>query len=287
MPDGHGLSIKLLNVPGESAVPISIDDGLPNGVSAPTQDFALVSRPTFFMKDARDYAILRSLFDGHPDSTSERLALLAGTLIFGIRRPLELRLFTQTLLQLCKNPLSVEYHSMIPVLLGREPVKLSVRPSVAARRILKAEPLADFVRGSFKDPENYLRLALQRSLDLLGSSPLELEFAAHVAHEELPPIEDPRIDWAAHGAQRVVLATLTIGRQDATSSERLTQGERMVFNPWHARVEHRPLGSLSRSRLLAYLASSEERNRALHDSPAKRATSEQANVLSSRSLDLQ
>jgi len=58
------------------------------------------------------------------------------------------------------------------------------------------------------------------------------------------------------------VATLSIAAQDATSSERMAQAERMVMSPWHALEAHRPLGSLNRARLPTYRASSEARAQA-------------------------
>jgi hypothetical protein len=171
-----------------------------------------------------------------------------------------LAIFLQTL-GICRHPLAIEYHSLVPSLMGEgEAVKFSIGPSEATRRILAGESLCKLVYASRCAPTDHLRSALQRSLDLLGQTRLELEFAAHVPEEEQLPIEDPRIDWSCRGARRVVLATLSIGPQLATSSERLRRAERMIFTPWHTLAAHRPLGSLSRSRLYAYLASAEERS---------------------------
>jgi hypothetical protein len=141
-------------------------------------------------------------------------------------------------------------------------VKFSVRPTEATRRILFGESILALLKHSVWDPNNYLRLALKRSLDLLDRSALEFEFAAHTMGELSLPIEDGCADWDRLGAKRVVVATLMIPRQDATSDERLALCERMVFTPWHALQQHRPLGSLNRSRLFSYLASAQERNAA-------------------------
>jgi hypothetical protein len=261
-PDGRGIALKILRVEGRPAVPFRLPNGLDGpDADATTQDFAMVSHPTFFVKDARDYAIMRGLFDANTDGRLEQLSVTAGSALYMLRRPRASWLLLRTLMRVPRNPLSVTYHSMVPCLLGsREAVKLSIRPSEATRRMLNGESLRDLLWGSLVDPHNYLRSALQRSLNLLGSGRLELELVAHVPGEQLPPIEDPRLDWQDYGARQVVLATLSIAQQDATSPEQRARAERMIFTPWHCLAEHRPLGSLSRARLFAYLASSEERN---------------------------
>jgi hypothetical protein len=258
-PDGRGLAIKLLDVGsrGRPVLPRPIDDGLSLGEGI-TQDFVLVSNPTFFVRNARDYALLRALFDANPDDRSDRARILASKLLFAWRRRPELLTFMRTLLCIPRHPLLVEYHSMVPILVGRlEAIKLSVRPTEATRRALSGETPWKLLTGSVPNPNDYLRLALQRSLDLLGT--LQLELVAHVAGERSLPVEDAMIDWGKLGAKEIVVATLEIPQQDAISAQRLALGERMIFTPWHALEEHRPLSSLNRSRLFSYLASAQER----------------------------
>jgi len=114
------------------------------------------------------------------------------------------------------------------------------------------------VRDLTGDSSNYLRRSLQRSLDLLGDTPLVFEFALHVAREVPLPVEDPRFDWTELG-ERIPVATLSIGAQDATSAQRMASAEGMVMTPWHGLEAHRPLGSLNRGRLTTYLASARAR----------------------------
>ncbi|HXT20940.1 MAG TPA: hypothetical protein VN923_09335, partial [Thermoanaerobaculia bacterium] len=44
-----------------------------------------------------------------------------------------------------------------------------------------------------------------------------------------------------------------IPQQEIDTSERNWTAENLAMNAWHALPEHRPLGSLNRGRLLAYL----------------------------------
>jgi hypothetical protein len=266
LPDARGLSIKLMDVADRGGSVLT--DLLPDGIVLPhgkvTQDFLLVSHPTFFMKNARDFAILRSFVDARPDGVGEGLGLAASLATFALSRPRECAIFARTLLRWTRHPLAVEYHSMTAFLLGPErAVKFSVRPSRATAALLAADTLGDFAADCWGHPGDYLRAALQRTLDALpGASTLELEFAVHFDPERELPVEDPRIDWDKLGATRVVVATLSIAKQDATSTQRMAAAERLNMNPWHALAAHRPLGSLNRARLEAYLASAEERARA-------------------------
>jgi hypothetical protein len=265
-PDARGLAIKLLDVGCAGALP-ALDPPLPDGMARRagelTQDFALVSHPTFFVKDARDYAILRSLVEARPDRLGEALGVTASTVALMLQRLPELSIFARTLLRWARHPLAIEYHSLTPFLMGPEQaVKFSVRPSAASRELLDGRSLASSLRDCIERPHDYLELALQRSLDALDGGQLELEFSVHLPSEAPLPVEDARVDWDERGASRVVAATLTIAAQDATSAARKAMAEAMVVTPWHALAAHRPLGSLNRARLSTYVASAEERARA-------------------------
>jgi hypothetical protein len=258
LPDVRGLAIKLLAVEGPALLEIAIPDGIevPPGR---TQDFALVSHPVFFMRDARDYLLLRSLLDARPDDATEWLELFASASVYWLRRPRELTILARTLLRWCRHPLLLEYHSLSAFLLGHDQtVKWSVRPTRASARALSSEPLRVELGAFLTSPANYLSSALERSLKP-GSDTLELELALHVAQREPLPVEDPTIDWSRKGARRVVIATLRIAAQDPTSSTRAADAQNMVISPWRGLAAHRPLGSLNRARLGAYLASSQER----------------------------
>jgi hypothetical protein len=259
LPDARGIAIKLVGVNGEPLLERPIPNGL-GLADGRTQDFTLVSHPTFFARDARDYAILRSFVDARPDGLRERLGVGASVAAFLASRPRELSIFLRTLLRWCRHPLLLEYHSLLPFLVGpAEVAKCSLQPTAATRRLLESEPSIASAREFLSDPNDYLQRALQRSLDTLGQTPLIFDFALQIAGEQPLPIEDPRLDWSRCGAERVVVATLTIRAQDATSSQRMASAEALVMTPWHSLAAHRPLGSLNRARLTTYLASQEER----------------------------
>jgi hypothetical protein len=99
-------------------------------------------------------------------------------------------------------------------------------------------------------------VALQESL---RHEPIVLDLYVHAPPPEKVDVEDPTVDWDRKTYPRVRVATLTIPPQDPTTPARLEQGERTSFNPWNARKEHRPLGSLNRARLAIYRASAEAR----------------------------
>jgi len=76
-----------------------------------------------------------------------------------------------------------------------------------------------------------------------------------VVDEARTPIEDPTVEWAERDAPWVPLARLAIPAQTAESRAGRALAayvERLSFDPWHALVEHRPLGVVMRARAVAY-----------------------------------
>ena len=68
------------------------------------------------------------------------------------------------------------------------------------------------------------------------------------------PIEDASVEWPADAAPFQTVATLRIPSQRFDSPEQLARCEAISFNPWHALVPHRPLGSMNRARRAIYEA---------------------------------
>ena len=67
------------------------------------------------------------------------------------------------------------------------------------------------------------------------------------------PIEDASVVW---DAPFVKVAELTIAKRDGVTLEKDEKiGEPLLWHPWHAPKEHRPLGSLMRARKVVYPAS--------------------------------
>jgi hypothetical protein len=76
------------------------------------------------------------------------------------------------------------------------------------------------------------------------------------------PIEDAGVEWLPKHSPFLKVGELTISQRDLDTEEaRLeeTRGNRLLFTPWHAPEEHRPLGNLQRARRIAYPASGNHR----------------------------
>lgn len=249
--DARGLSIKLLDVGGlgRPCVEPALGNGLPRGQESTTQDFLLVTHPTFFIKDVRDYTIFRDIVDSTDKADKARRAAL-----FFARRPLEALICGQTLFRKIDDPFAAEYHSMLASLLGPDQaVKYVAGPLLRSAEAASTSPRTDH------DDPNFLREVMRTRLDPNRGSTVEMEFSLVVPTTTLP-VEDPRIDWERAGARRVPVARLVIQTQDFLTAARLKLTEQLVFSPWHCLREHKPLGSLSRARLHVYRASSDMRH---------------------------
>jgi hypothetical protein len=76
--------------------------------------------------------------------------------------------------------------------------------------------------------------------------------------ETQTPIEDATVEWSEAAAPFVSVASLVV---DSTSSDAAfeAQVEQGLFDPWHALIEHRPLGEVMRARKVIYLPSQQAR----------------------------
>jgi hypothetical protein len=66
------------------------------------------------------------------------------------------------------------------------------------------------------------------------------------------PVEDPTVLWES---APIPVVRIKIEPQMFDSPERLRECEEMVFDPWNALAEHRPLGGVNRARKAVYSAS--------------------------------
>lgn len=83
---------------------------------------------------------------------------------------------------------------------------------------------------------------------------LELQF---FVDENRTPIEDGSVDWPVEISPYVRVGKLVIPQQDAASERGrgvAAHIQKLSFDPWHALVEHRPLGGMMRARKPTYFA---------------------------------
>ncbi|MBL4683870.1 MAG: catalase family protein, partial [Nannocystaceae bacterium] len=222
-PDGRGMAIKLMNVPGEKA--------LPGQAHETSQDIILINYPVFVVRDAADYVeFTRDSTTGHP------LRFFFGA---GMSRIPELKSAEHLALQKVVSPISPAYYSMTPYLLGEgQAAKYGARPCTTEQR----------KRRRFG--KDYLRKQL---VDDLGSGGACFELMLQVQTDvDRMPIEDPTVGWPESLSPYVPVARIDIPAQTFDSEPQRELCEYLTFNPWHTKLEHRPLGGINRVRKAVY-----------------------------------
>ena len=222
--DVRGMSIKLFDVPGENLTP-----------GATTQEFVLNSHPVMVAPDTRSFlALLRAMENGR----LQRALYLA-------RHPRSARIGFRAR----SNPAShidIPYWSITPYSFGSaRAVKYIARPIAPAAGGLP-RPLTD----------TYLRDALRARLKSEASFDFMIQFQTD---SRAMPIEDATVEWPERDSPYRRVARIRIPPQQIDESEPTSACEEISFDPWHSRVEHRPLGSLNRARREIYSAMAELR----------------------------
>ena len=218
--DVRGMSVKVYDVPGAN---------LTSGVT--TQDFVLNSHPVMVASDTRSFlALLRAM---------ERGGLQQA--LYFIRNPRSARIGFAAR----SNPsshLDIPYWSTTPYLYGPErAVKYIVRPCAPASA-RPPEPLTD----------DYLRQALRTRL---AAAEACFDFMVQFqSDDQRTPIEDAMVEWKENDSPYRAVARIRIPPQRVDDPARLRVCEDTSFNPWHALIEHRPLGSMNRARREIYQA---------------------------------
>jgi hypothetical protein len=234
--DVRGVAIKLLGVPGKKIIP-----GLEDKT---TQDFLLIQNQAQPFRDVDEF-VWFALAAARPALLLPKVLFRYGP-IAGVR-------FLRHLLAAISTPIASvatrTYYSALPIKFGPYAVRYALAPRATD------EPGAK--RG--KSP-TYLTEELAARL-LRG--PVEYDFQVQFYEDEArTPIEDGARAW---DAPFVTVARLTLPKQDLASEhgrEVAALIEGLSFDPWHAGVDFRPLGSLMRARNHAYRLSTMERKAA-------------------------
>jgi hypothetical protein len=235
--DVRGVAIKVLGVAGTKLIP-----GLE---AAPTQDFLLIqSRSPPFQ--GPDEFVAFAVAASRPATALPRLLLgLGPRRLVAVAGALRRSLFVPV-----PSLATLVFHSALPVRWGSYAGKFRLTPVGPA-------PAAG---GSGRRDRDYLAGELGARL---AAGPLRWDFAVQLYRDpKSTPIEDATVPWSDEAAPPIVVARLVIEPQDlAGARARAVAGfvEKLAFDPWHALVEHRPLGALMRARNHAYRLSTAER----------------------------
>jgi hypothetical protein len=227
--DVRGLAIKLLDVGGEK-IAESDEPG--------TQDFVMVSTPAMPLGTVR-------LFHDAIYYGTEWSPLVFAAKMFLTGKASVLRELDAIKI-LPSSPLEIRYWSTVPYQLGPDQVvKYSLLPTSGQPTPLPPAP------GS-----TYLTDAMEKRL---AREAMTFDFAVQLRQAGMP-INDARPRWDEALAPFVKVATVTVPPQAIRTEERSHLAEALSFSPAHARVEHRPTGSINRARTRIYRALSDFRH---------------------------
>jgi hypothetical protein len=199
-----------------------------------TQDFIMVSTPTFVTPEIASNALLQAY-------------VLRGTPIFyflttGIQHFLDFIMQglwneTQT------STLEARYWSCVPYLLGEgQAMMYSVRPRIPKRSRIPGYPC--------RTSPIYLRNSM---IEALGKGPVDFDFMVQRQTDAFRmPIENAGVRWPEKLSPFVTVATLRMPQQVFDSQAQFDFGRNLSYTPWHCIAEHRPLGNQSRARRRMY-----------------------------------
>jgi hypothetical protein len=230
--DGRGMAIKVFGLPEK---PLTQD---PDGPAS--QDFIMISHPTFLVADPTAYRTLIGYVDSK-DKVTQFLSPILAALSLG---PKGATNAIETTSLKIDNPLNTRYWSMVPYQLGIGPGAVAVKYS--------AEPCAPqpVILPQTTDP-NYLRHAMVATLSLGGAGAC-MKFMIQPRTSPAMSVEDSRYEWPETEAPFHEVATITIPPQVFDTPEKNRACERLANSPWHALPEHKPLGAVNRMRKVIY-----------------------------------
>lgn len=247
VPVQRGLAIKVIGANG----PRAIDDG------ATTQDFLLVNHPTLPFGTIGEYVELQELLERQPRQSDLRQrvtrlgARVAARVLARLGRPLPPVL--ELLATANHHILGETFHSMAALRYGDHVAKISAAPWSEDVRALIGSPVDGRAGNS----------ALRDLVaDFFTSHSAEYEVRAQLCVDvDRMPIEDASVLWPEELSPHHRVAVLHLPAQDPYSDARRRYADDVLsFSPWHALEAHRPLGSIMRSRRVAYPRSSDFRH---------------------------
>jgi hypothetical protein len=245
--DVRGVAVKVVGVPGKKVIPGMEDKA--------TQDFLLIRTPAIPFRDAHEFVAVVT--------AAANPALLLPRVIarLGFGRAFELLPKLSKGLGIPMPSLATgRWFSAAPIRFGAHAVHCALDPQRGGD-----DGAPDATSPDYLHADLAARLS-QRAL----SWDFRVQF---YVDETRTPIEDASVEWKESDAPFVTVARLTLPQQDLASPRGRKIAsfiETLSFDPWHAKVEHRPLGGIMRARNHAYRLSTEERRAAAEPDGSER-----------------
>lgn len=221
--DARGFAIKILNVDAQTIM------------GPKTHDLIFINKPALPFANVAEYFDFFSLV-GQGKSPARYFVPGFNPFNWRIREALIARSIRNAKIA---SPLESRYFSVTPYLYKDRAVKFGLTPCAEIPEV-----------GELPASPDYLREALKAKLDQ-GSACFELSVQTQVDARSMP-VEDPTVTWDEDDAPFQKIATLTIAKQDFSSPNQMKFCENLSYTPWHATLDHRPLGGINRARRMVY-----------------------------------
>lgn len=266
----RGMAIKVQDVGGEV---VELDNGANN------QDFLMINQPVFAFANMQDYLRLDKVLDQdndvpdrffsplqlqNPKLPEEQQHAIQAYMVAenidaaAVKRIAESAAIVHEIQAPTQrppvaNPLGAQYFSAAPFLYGSDQVMK-----------FTAIPLAEVTPDKIPPPpaQNFLREALTASLQKTDVYQFDFRVQLRNRFDDVDlEIENASFEWDAQRYPFVSVANITIASPQTEVDTEASQAhcERLVFTPWHALVEHQPIGSINRLRKAVYQASAQHR----------------------------
>ena len=257
----RGMALKAIGVSGER---------LPGSDGQVTQDFVLVNQPFFTERDLRVFRRNLGFVDATTNTGQAWKKVVAATLRLVVAAVRALGGWAPNMTTVgghpLAHPLGETFYSQVPFRHGDYVAKIALAPISPALKSLKNAPVPLHGRP------NGLREAV---IDFFRTNGAEWELRVQLRTDEAAmPIEDASAEWPEDQSPYLPVARVTVPPQPAWSEARARQvDDGLAFSPWHGLEAHRPLGSVNRARLDAYVEGARfraERNRCpIHEPRAR------------------
>jgi len=256
-----GIGLKLFGIEGRTLLEDEPDSH--------TFDYALINHPVFFVNTLKHYIFIQSLFANlglpPPAMTPEEKEAALHRILYnfvtgkGTLPPEEwaweeLGAFLQLAQHKPINLLLSTYWTMGAVRHGDYVAKVRVAPVQSfADRVVQREI-------DFDSAGQVFRPALVAEL---RERPYEFDIQVQLSTDLVRmPVEQTTVVWPESLSPYVTVAKLRLPQQDIGGEDNFEKMDKTSMAPWRVTEEHRPLGSIMRSRLEVYRESSKLRHEA-------------------------
>lgn len=252
----RGMSIKVLGVDGAH---------IAESREKTTQDWVLAVEPAFVSSNTKAFYTNFQLGASNTPHFPKGAIVALSRAARGVEAVLEtvgagsgnLRLLGRPPL----HPASDAYYSQAPVRYGEYIAKIAAFPTEQTLAGI-GDPHVD------TSDDNAFRDAM---VAYFAKTEAEYEIRVQLCTNlDTMPVEDASVEWPQEQSPYRTVARLILPVQNAYSEERHQYfEERLAFNPAHTLEAHRPLGSVMRARMQAYMQTQDYRQHTNHVMPAE------------------